>query len=558
MKSRVAILIGTVVLAAFYIHRIAPTITIGDSAELAAISESYGIAHSPGYPLFSAINKLGCVLSPFATSAYQTNALSAFWSAATIGLIAFILLEWTASWVITAPAAVLLACSPLWMGPALVTEVFGLNSFFTAFLLFIALKNPSRQTACLAAFIGGVGMGNNHTLILLTPALLFAVWPVIRAHTWRILLPMTGFALLGLSVYAFVPIRAHQLPDMDWEEPASVYRFWKLFTRARYGAFQLAQGDVSQITLSDVIGQTRYITGVLWETWGPLCLGMAAALWALRRSVFQRSAAIVWLAFFFTGPFFFFWAHLHVTPHTRVILDRFMVMALVPAALLVGYGFSFLIPKLERWHIPVPAQGAIAGALVLAVCLYRAMPNERGTFYVRDLGMDLLRNAPRDTLLFADRADEAEFSLAYLQRIEGRRPDVRFIDCNAGVSRSIYGPDYYEIWGRPRLAARNFEEGRRIRTWPGPVYYATHDPKMIPIPRVPEGLLFGVPKRGYHRRVLPWDQVLLFRHNADRAATWDRGLYADYLGILAQDAFASRDMQRGFELYHGAEIYGRR
>jgi hypothetical protein len=559
-STHVTILLMFLLLTGVYFFHAAPTITTGDSAELAAVGGTLGIAHSPGYPLYSILSRLGCELIPWGGTAYRTNVLSALWSAAAIAVILLSVSIQTNS-----PAALILiglVCGmvPLWMQQAVVTEVFALNSFLAAVILYVVLQNVTITRACFCAYLLGLGLGNNHTLLLLSPALVILFWPVWRERPLHNTLLLMGFMFLGLSIYLFIPLRAHRLPLMDWEEPTSWERFWKLFTRARYGSLQLAQGTLPPITWEDVDQQVKYISQTLWTHYGLWSLALGLGLWSGWKTAHRRLTLALLMAFLTTGVIFLVWTHLTVTSRTRYILDRFLYLPLVPFNLFLGMGFVFLLDRLKRFHIDEVAVISLLGLGTLIGMKAWPLPSQRQNYYVRDLGRDLLRNAPPQALLFADRADEAEFSLAYLQRVENRRPDVQFIDCNAGVSLSIYGPQYYDVWGRPRLATRTLEERRRIAAWNGPVYYATHEPQMIPIERVQEGLLYRVPGLGLKRRNLPWEQLLVFRQHSPLDSDhqgWDRGMYADYLYLLAQDALLSRDNARASFLFRGSDLYAR-
>lgn len=537
--KRLGIGLLTLVLWATYLVRAAPTITIGDSGELAAVGSTLGIAHSPGYPVYSLLTTLGTRALPFGTGAYRVNVQSAFWTAACVGLIALSILQLTGSLSIALLTGAFIAWTPLWMNQALVSEVFALNSFFAALLFFIALQSPSPQKAALAAFVLGVGLGNHHTLILLSPALIIAFWPVIRKQPVQVSGDVMLWLLLGLSVYLFIPVRAHQLPVMNWEEPATWERFWKLITRARYGSFQLAQGSLPAVTWSDGVMQFRYVATVLIENFGPAVLMLVLTLFPGWQTDLRSTRLMLLCAFLFAGPFFFIWTHLTVTPRTRAILDRFMYLPLVPAGLLIGLGLSEALRFTKRFRLPEAIVVLILAVAPFSWAYFQPPPYERNNFYVRDLGRDILRSCPVGTLLFADRADEAEFSIAYLQRVEHRRRDITFVDCNAGVSPSIYGPGYYDIWGRPRLAIRTAEERAQIRTWHGPVYYATQDPDMIPIPRVQEGLVFVAAVQPPTRPRLPWQELLIFRKpemKPGRRLSTDRGMYGNYWQLLYQDS----------------------
>jgi hypothetical protein len=529
---------STLSLWGYYVSRAAPTITIGDSGELAAVGATLGIGHSPGYPLFSILTSLGTKALPWATAAYRVNVQSAFWTAACVGLLCWGLWQLTRSLSAVLLMGLVIGLGPLWMNQAMVSEVFSLNCFIASVLIVLAIPPHTLSNAGLSAYLLGFGMGNHHTLILLAPALLFIYWPILHTQPAKAAGYLFFLFLIGLTIYLFIPIRAHQFPVMNWEEPVTWMRFWKLITRARYGSFQLAQGSLPAISGADVFMQIRYVLSVMRENQGPWCVLSMLALLAVRRQERRRLVLFLAVAFVVSGPFFFLWTHLHVTPRTRAILDRFMYLPLVPAGLWLGLGIDETLRYLKK-AIPSSAAVMVISMAGLGWAYAQALPFERNNYYVRDFGKDLIRSVPIGTLLFADRADEAEFSLAYLQRIEKRRQDITFIDCNAGVSRSIYGPGYYDVWGLPRLAIRTTEERARIRAWEGPVYYATHEPDMIPIPRVQEGLVYRVAVQPLWRPRIPWHEILMFRRpipTRNHPTSTDRGMFWDYWSLLYQDS----------------------
>ena len=63
-----------------YIITLAREITFVDSGELSAVAAGLGIAHPPGYPLFTLLGRLFTLL-PFGTVAFRVGLLSAFTTA---------------------------------------------------------------------------------------------------------------------------------------------------------------------------------------------------------------------------------------------------------------------------------------------------------------------------------------------------------------------------------------------------------------------------------------------------------------------------------------------
>ena len=79
-----------------YIGTLARSVTFVDSGELAAVCHTLGIAHPPGYPLYTMLGRLGTLL-PFGTMLTRMHLLSALPSAAACGFAALAIRE-TSQW----------------------------------------------------------------------------------------------------------------------------------------------------------------------------------------------------------------------------------------------------------------------------------------------------------------------------------------------------------------------------------------------------------------------------------------------------------------------------
>lgn len=526
-----------ILLFGLYLHRAAPTISTGDSAELAAVGATLGIAHSPGYPLFAVIGRVGSTLLPWANPAYRMNIQSCLWSALAALFVALALYRATRGLTVSCMSALLLGTSGVWLRQSMVTEVFALNSAFAAAFFFVLggalepLAKDIPRRILVATFVLSLGLANHHTLLFYGPALIWASLIHRRLLSPRDIAALALVAVAGVTFYLYIALRAQQGPVMNWEEPSSLVRFWKLVTRARYGSFQLAQGKFAFPSGDDFWNAVLYLGRLSWETFGVAVLAVPIGLWGLY--VRRRHELGVWIsAFVFSGVVFFALTRLPPTDLSRSLLDRFAPFALLPVALLLGWGLSEIT-------LALPKRLGLAGVLLGFIAL-RAHPivdSERNNFLDWDFGRALLRNTPPGTLLLSDRADEAEFALAYFLKAERRRPDVEFVDCNAGVSASIYGKDYYDIWGKPRLMIRTEREHALIVQHRGPVYYATHEPDMIPIARQQDGLLWTPLQLTGEEKQRRWSEVLTFRLLPRREIQGrrDQGLESDYFIKLGND-----------------------
>lgn len=498
IRARVGLAVGAT-LFCFYLRAAAPTITAGDSGELAAVGATLGIAHSPGYPLYALVGKAVSALIPWANPGYKMNLASALCAAGALGVAAWLLAGFM-SWWVAGLACVIGGLTASYAGQALQSEVFSLHGLMASLLVALALSWPDARGFWLVSLLFGLGLGHHHLLLFAAPGLFVLFWK--RRFSKRAWAGAAGFFVLGLMVYLYLPVRSFRQPFLDWEDPETFGRFWGVVSRARYGSFQLAQGAPEPRSLDRLIEQIVFYSKIhvqgagLWMSllslWGGLIL---------LQKPWRKAGIFLWLVFLASGPGFFFVANATPGRHVTAIMERFVSVPLLMSSLALGFGLESVRQKGKGKGVWV----ALVAAALLLGPLVRDFPLQsmRGQFGVWDFGRNILATLPPKAVLFSDRADECEFSLAYLLYAERRRPDVSFTDCNAGVSRSIYGDDYYKIWGPRRLARRQEVERALIAGTPRPVYYATMDTRQIDIPRVPQGLLYEVLK-GQKPRPYSW------------------------------------------------------
>ncbi|MFH1379041.1 MAG: DUF2723 domain-containing protein [bacterium] len=563
------------VILGLYLYGLMPSIGGGDNGELITAGYTYGIAHAPGYPLYVVCGKLFSILMPFGNPAYIMNLCSAVTAALTV-MCCYLVLRYMLDQVMI-PALLSLFLSVLpgfWLG-AYQAEVFALNGLCAIGILGIMICTAHRAAYRvpdrLVVFLFALSLGNQHTLLLLGPAVM--VWEIWRLYCLQksqgILFCLkeagilTAFFIMGISIYLFLPIRSLCQPLLDWEDPETWSRFWYVFTRARYGSLQLAQGRPDPLSIKDIVVQIGFFGDLLVQNigWMGLILlicGMGAAI-----SKYKKIEHLILLtAFGVSGLGIFLLANVKPGGNTTYIMSRFMFLPLIPMILLIGQSVRLLPVRLPKLNILVSlllCAFIIPGRINASRCKDVV---RRDDLYIRDFGKNILKQLPEDTLLFSDRADELEFTMAYFLYALRYRPDVRFIDCNAGVSKSIYGTDYYRIWGKPRLAIRERIEKNIIHTSRVPVMYGTHDPEMINIPRQAEGFLYRAGNDRVLNRGLPWDMLFIRERGYVKGDKRQEHLQINTHSLLAQyfldmKIFGSADTAiRSLRAYGGDNAWG--
>ena len=273
-------------------------ITAGDAGELLAAAKAWGVAHPPGYPLWTMVVGLllhlqgvlvvalrRCADTPSlptpvvaicaarasgwhgADPARLAGIFSGLCGACAVGLVAaaavrlgrgaprFAVIAGRGKLsqcrnpravraVCAACAAVTLgACESVWRY-ALQAEIFALNGLLIAFIFYTSVRyaeRPGTRAARWVAFSCGLGMTNQHTIALyVLPVALWVMWVGrSRLLTRGALVGLSASALVGLLPYAYLPVASHAR-GCSWGDPMSVSGFLRHFLRSEYGTFRLA------------------------------------------------------------------------------------------------------------------------------------------------------------------------------------------------------------------------------------------------------------------------------------------------------------------------------
>src|SRR5262249_6444887 len=150
-------------------------IVLGDTPEFITAAITLGVPHPSGYPLVVMLGHLFSLV-PLGPLPFRVNLLSDLCGAATTGVIYFTAFRLTAKRAAAPVAALVLAWSPLFWEWSLVTEVFPLNNLLAATLIYLLVmwqEQPQRWKVLAAAFVTGLAMTNQLTIVLLAPAVLF-------------------------------------------------------------------------------------------------------------------------------------------------------------------------------------------------------------------------------------------------------------------------------------------------------------------------------------------------------------------------------------------------
>ena len=431
---------------ALYAATLPRTVVLEDDGLFLMAGADLGVAHPPGYPIYTLIVHLFTRL-PFGEAAFLGHLSSAVLGALACGAVYACARLLGASLAPALTAAWLFGVSEQFWSQAIVTEVYTLNAllfFATWALVLLAARDPGRRWALWwAAVAWGAGLANHWPLtVLATPGLALALLPA-----WREVVPrlprLLGAALVTAALpYAWMVWLSQQAPAVSFYGPIDSWSdLWFYVSRQGYSEVDASPtagwSDRAAFLgwLAGDLARQTTLPGLALAVLGlrALARGGGLAATALAGSgvvaLVGNSVVLILLLGFDFDPFWL------------AVFRPYPLVCYGVAALWVGVGLQWLMDRLPGWAAarwparapggasPAPwaapaAAAVLVGAAMVAVSAAASWPaNDRSDsdFAERhaEAVFDLL---PPEAALFV--LGDAIGPLGYYRFVEERRPDV--------------------------------------------------------------------------------------------------------------------------------------
>ncbi|XP_045436255.1 transmembrane protein 260 isoform X4 [Pipistrellus kuhlii] len=275
--------------AAVFTLTLPPSVPGGDAGELITAAHELGVAHPPGYPLFTLVAKLAIILFPFGSVAYRVNFLCGLFGAAAASLLFFTVFRLSGSHAGGILAAGVFSFSRLTWQWSISAEVFSLNNLFVGLLMALTVHFEEAATAKerskiakIGAFCCGLSVCNQHTIVLyvlcIIPWILFRLFNE-KELSWGSVWKLSLCFSAGLLPYIYLPISSYlNQARWTWGDQTTVLGFLTHFLREEYGTFNLAKSEIgssmSEILLSQVTNMRIELSFNIQALaiWANLCL----------------------------------------------------------------------------------------------------------------------------------------------------------------------------------------------------------------------------------------------------------------------------------------------
>ncbi len=426
-----------------YLHNLSRSVYGGDVGDLVTAAKVMGVAHPPGYPLFTLLGFLLTRIN-FISPAFMVGIISAFSSALAVLIYYFLSLEFTKSKFIAFVSSFVLAFNYLFWFYAEIAEVFALNNLFVVLLIFLGFmyhKYKKEKILYILSFFVGFSFTNHQTIVLIFPSILILVLANYKKifKKPKFVIKNILFVILGLLIYVYVPIAASFSPVVNWDRVTDLKSFLRLLLRQDYGTFNAGIFASPTFVQRVIILKTYFSDIILQLTLPVILLNILGAFYLFLKD--KRLFISLLLAFVISGPLFIGYAGFPLLGSFFIgIYERFFVMSVVILMMFFPFGLLFFVQALNKIFAKKTFQNLFIGVfLIIPISLFYYNFPKTDLHKITtgdDLAYDLISPLPKNSILFLS-GDTVLFNVWYVSYALNFRPDVRIINLN-GLAGDVY------------------------------------------------------------------------------------------------------------------------
>ena len=425
--------LGFIVVLVVYLSTMAPGLVSVDSGELAAVVTRLGLAHPPGYPVYTVLGYLWVNLLGFLPPITAMNLFSVLALSLSVGVLIsftkdliqsqFEIDTFTSGGIAIVSVLTLAFSSTFWM-QAVGNEVYALHVLLCVLLLKYGVSyfnSGLRKHIIIGALLLGLGISHHLSIVVFIPGSLWILWNknFFDPNTWsRNLILIIPVVFLPLTAYSWMFYNAFESGPQQWNVLDSFGKLLHHISAQQYTVFIVD-------TMSDSLGNLAfYFTDIITElTLGGVALGalgiyhLSKSSWILTIWLLSVYALNIVMSSFYDIP--------DISPYflvAQIVVSVFIAIGLSNLSKAVGL-------KLWLLFLCLP--------LYILVTNYRL--HDHSEFKAVDENFDqVVATLPESSLYLTNEFGLDMSPALYKQDIQSIRSDVIVLDLVSFVSNPGY------------------------------------------------------------------------------------------------------------------------
>jgi hypothetical protein len=447
-------------LMAVYAWSMPVSITLEDAGLLQMVCRYNGLAHPPGYPLFTLICP-GFSQISWLDPVISGNLLSALF-ASLAGMIVFHIVLLATRQVASAYVAALsLGFSAAFWSQAIIIEVYALNIFLFCLLTLLMChytRSAQIRVLYLFVFIYGLALSNHWPLVVLsTPAFFVLLLPVYQP-LWQKLKVIKTWLMLGLLIIAgllpYVTLLLKQDPFISlYGEVDGISEFITYVSRSAYAAgTPTADWQDKALYMGWLCHEISLQFG--WVANAVILIGVVYA----RRYISWSPYLACWLAFLGSTFFLMMLVNFDYTYKYKAIFKPYPLVSYTVMSIWLACGFKFLTEAMSsRWPQLNAAilKSGLGLLIVLSTLIQNYQVNYRHDYSLaEDYAGTILDLLKPGTNLFLY-ADNEIGPVGFMHHVRGLRPDITVYAASNVVFKNALGSPRAS-WSEQKKRLREF------------------------------------------------------------------------------------------------------
>lgn len=461
-------LVTFIITLILYAHSL-PSFNVGyaDSDELMATAYTFGLAHPPGYSLYTTVLSGAMNLPiPLTTPAWRAHSVSALSSALALSLLTytfnliytFYLKQKTkdATYLIAAAATIIaIATANHYWLYSQITEKYMFSAPLIAAGIAISVslyfkRRATTKQLVLLGIIAGLLIAHHQANLFFIPLLAYVVYKLKTKTVVTTGIPiLVGFILPTLVAVLLIIAQDASGSSISWYKASGFSGLVDFVTRKDFqGTIYLSNTESSGyfptgLTLEKVFSAIEAYAMFLIQNLGITLLIIPFIVQSLTKN--KKHLLIFTLAFLTTGPLLAAYLTWPSDTGSQAVTQRFYVTSLITTAPLLFIGFTILINRFSQalqllgakssWYQTVRL---LIPLILVIIAIFRYPTVKLNSFdLISTLYQKILTSLKADSILTCY-SDSSCFALLYEQNVNKLRPDVTIIPVNYPlVKRSL-------------------------------------------------------------------------------------------------------------------------